>query len=169
MKIISGPDSCSWAYAECGFEFLVSLLQTQIYNKMFPGLCVSVFNSFVFSCWTLLNVAVLAKPYTVATVDIVLQLWAGSTVGAINHPRCLLCQQTSTLATLFCKLKQCQRQKKERYTSPQLGDVHHNKICAFILSISVVLRSRGTAPWSPPSWEPIPVPALSASQLFSGC
>ena len=74
MKIISGPDSCSWAYTECGFEFLLSLLQTQIYNKMFPGLRVSVFNSFVFSCWTLLNVAVLAKPYTVATADIVLQL-----------------------------------------------------------------------------------------------
>lgn len=63
-KIINGSDKYSWAYAECGFGFLISL--PQIYNKMFPGLCVSVFNNFVFfffSCWILLDVAVLAKPF----------------------------------------------------------------------------------------------------------
>lgn len=63
-KIINGSDKYSWAYAECGFGFLISL--PQIYNKMFPGLCVSVFNNFVFfffSCWILLDVAVLDKPF----------------------------------------------------------------------------------------------------------
>lgn len=75
-KIINGSDKYSWAYAECGYGFLISLLQTKIYNKMFPGLCVSVFNSFFFfsSCWIFLDMAVLAKPCTAATVKIVLHL-----------------------------------------------------------------------------------------------
>lgn len=69
-----------------------------------------------FSCWILLDVAVLAKPCTVDAMSIVLQLWAESTVGAINCPSCPLCQRVSTLAVFLCKLKQHQRwQRKDGF------------------------------------------------------
>lgn len=74
-KIINGSDKYSWAYAECGFGFLISL--PQIYNKMFPGLCVSVFNNFVFFFFFLLDTfgcGCSSQALSVATVDIVLHL-----------------------------------------------------------------------------------------------
>lgn len=102
----------------------------------------------------LLDVAVLAKPRTVATVNIVLQLRAESTVGAINYPASPLCQRLSTLAAFLCKLKQHQRwQRKEvlfageKHTSLQLdGGCWSKGGCAFILPASAVITGSGIAP-----------------------
>lgn len=57
--------------------------------------------------------AVLAKPRTVDAMNIVLQLWVESTVGAMNCPSSPLCQLVSALTVFLCKLKQHQRRQRK--------------------------------------------------------